>query len=916
MLRIELLGGMHITQDDEPVTGFISSKAQALLCYLVMHPQQYLLRSSLAAMFWGDMPDEDAATNLRQVIANLKKLFERYFDISRQSIAFMPTDSYWLDVAEFETGRDIRLYHGDLLAGFAVSDAPVFEEWLTVQQARIHDMAVTTLRQLADACAADADDQGAVAALRRLITLDPLQEDAHRALMLALALSGQRAAALLQYEQCREVLDRELSVEPEPETEFLYRRIKHIERILIAPSETTPFVGREHELAELIRRLREPTCRLITIVGLGGVGKTRLVTRFVHLAAPRMLHGAAMIDLTAVSTPDGMLKALAEGLHLPLTRESNPRQQVLRFLRERHMLLVLDNFEQLVRDGIDLIGDIIERAPEVKIVITSRERLNLRDEWVLALHGLRVGAADDPTPAPAQALFWETVRRIRGDDKVEARSVAVERICEMVEGMPLAIELAASWTRLLTAEEIAEEIASNLILLESSSRDDDSRHQSLRAVFEHSWGLFSPDEQKALLALSAFGAGFTRAAAEQVAGASLSLLLSFSDKMLLRRDGSGRYWLHEVTRQYLAERFALSSSMAQVQQKFIYYFAVFLQAREAALKARDQGETIHEIGVELENLHRAWRYAAASDSVESLSMMMPALSLYHDMTAAWQPGEALFQAASAVIHRADPAVYGAWCSHLALLCSRQDRLEEADQYARRALEVLSEDEPAHFDALARAFMVLGNLLDTRGVHAESPQYFLRALDLRLRIGDDWGGANCYLSLAGAYGRAGDDESAQRYAEVGLTISEQIGDLWLTTRLQMVLAIVAANQGDIDRAEAMHHSNLEIFEQLGSEEGKALALSGLGAAASFRGAADEARNYYLKAVDFFHRAGSELYESNTWFNLGEISMEAGDLVLALEYFEQSLVGFRRLGYEYGIGEAEARIQAIQAGSADG
>lgn len=909
MLRLHLLGGLNITLADDPVTGFVSGKTQALACYLAITRQPHL-RANLAAMFWGDMPDEDASTNLRQAIANLKKLLEPYFEITRQSIAFNTAAPYWSDVETFTTSRDPTLYRGDLLAGFSLPDAPAFEEWLTAEREHLHEMAIHVLREEAARTLTEGDDESAIRALNRLIALDPLQESAHRQLMLAFALSGQRSAALKQYETCKGVLQRELGIEPEAETSQLYQRIRTIERLVHLPSETTPFVGRDIELAELMRRLNDPTCHLITIVGLGGIGKTRLALRFAHQACRRMLHGAVMVNLTSVMTLESLISTLADALHFTLAHDLSPSRQILNFLREKQLLLVLDNFEQLIDTCADFVGDLLRAAPEIKVVVTSRERLNLRGEWSLALHGLPTQPREG-SDAPALALFWETARRVRGDNLIGQESLpSVERICQLLDGMPLAIELAAAWSRLLSCDELADEIASNMTALESTTRDHEPRHQSLRAVFDHSWHLFSAQEQRVLMALSAFPAGFTREGAEKVAGASMPMLLGLTDKMLVQRDSDGSFSLHEMTRQYLAERLIDSGEAETVWTAFIDYYVAFLKAREPRLKTAEQQRALAEISADLENIHVTWAMAIARRDQAALSGMMTALSLFHDMKATWRLGKAIFLEARAAIEPEDCPLFGEWSSHIALFCSRIDNVEDAERFARQGLESLSLDNSAHRDAASRLLVVLGNLMDTRGSFRESQPYYWKALELRQSIGDNWGCANCYVSLAGANGRLGSFDEARSLAERGLAISQQMGDLWLTTRLNTVLALVAANLGDLGRAEQLHRANLDIFESIDSLEGRALSYSGLGVVASYRHDLKAARAHFSTALEMFRQLGSQLWEADELFNLAEIAKEMGDLPAALDQYQQSLEGFRALNYDYGIRAAEGRIAEIQ------
>lgn len=916
MLIIHMLGGLHITLDDHPVSGFISSKAQALFCYLVLNRHQPQLRTTLAALFWGDMLDEDAATNLRQAIANLKRLFEPYFDISRQSVAFITDHPYTLDVEDFERLRDPHLYRGDLLAGFAVPDAAEFEDWLTIERERLHHRALRIIREQVTAQQADGQTAAVIISLRHLLTLDPLAEDAHRQLMLALALSGQRSAALSQYDTCQAVLRRELDVEPEDETQRLHQRIKTAQRLTNLLPETSPLIGRVDELRELNQCLFDPTCHLITIVGLGGIGKTRLALHLAHQHSQHTLHGAVMVNLTAIDSLDFFLSALADALGFALGREGTPRQQILNYLRTKHLLLVLDNFEQLIERAGSFLIELIRGAPEVKLLVTTRERLNLPGERVLVLDGLPT-----PTDLPiessdfsAQFLFRETARRVRGDDLISHQSsAAVTRICKLVGGMPLAIELAAAWTRLLTVEELVEEIATNLIALETTTRGGEFRHHSLRAVFDQSWNMFSAQEKQVLMALSIFEAGFSRDAAHHIAHTSLAMLLTLSDKLLVRREANNRFSLHEMMRQYLAEKRDQAPDRAAIQTAFIHYYSTYLQERESRLKSAAQIETLEEISREIENIHAAWALAAANKDAAALRGLLTGLAIYHDLKSNWAVGERLFEQAEAHLDH-EPTAWGLLLSYVALFNSRHDQTEQMEYNAQRCLATLSANLPEHQPGIARALVAHGYWHRLRGDYETAIQHFQQSLDIRTGLQDEWGCAECYLNLGSAYGRLNKDIDALQMAERGLKISQKLGDRFQLARIQLLLATLLERKGDLAEAEQLYRDALVVFEQINSIEGLSIAFNGLGNVCFFRAHYHDAQQWYLEALAIYRQLGTREWEGGTLNNLGEAARAMGNLHPALEYFQQSQQVFRQLDHHEYIDllqrEIDTTLEQIQ------
>ena len=292
------------------------------------------------------------------------------------------------------------------------------------------------------------------------------------------------------------------------------------------PTPATALVGRAAELAELERLLSDPDCRLLTVSGPGGIGKTRLAIEATARQAAGFADGAAFVALAPVAAPDLIAPAIADALGFSFYGQANPSGQLIDFLQEKSLLLLLDNFEHLV-DGADFLVELLQRAPQVKLIVTSRERLNLQGEWVIELQGLPLPRNADGwkngeqlvgfDDSAAVALFLQTARRsYAGFTLAPADRAAVARICRLVEGMPLGIELAAAWVRVLPLGEIADEIARTLDFLAASARDLPARHRSLRAVFEHSWNLLTDDERIVMRRLSVFRGGFSRAAAAAV----------------------------------------------------------------------------------------------------------------------------------------------------------------------------------------------------------------------------------------------------------------------------------------------------------------------------------------------------------------------------------------------------------------
>ena len=420
------------------------------------------------------------------------------------------------------------------------------------------------------------------------------------------------------------------------------------------PAQPTPFVGRESEMAEIASLLDNHYCRLLTLFGPGGIGKTRLAVETAAQQANVYADGIFFVPLQGVRSPDLLVASIADALQMGLRNQTEPHTQLLGQLGERHMLLVLDNLEHLlVEPGadltVDLLRDIVHTAPDVMLLVTSREVLNMQEEWVFPVHGLPVPQsrqAGDEQGSAAVVLFAQRAQQASPDFSLDDEQAAVVRICQLVEGIPLALELAASWKRMLTCSAIADKLEQSLRFAATTRRDVPARHRSMQAVFEQSWTLLAEKDQTIFRRLSIFRNGFRLEAAEAVCDATLPLLAALVDKSLLQPQPGGRYQMHEFFRQF-AEAYLLESpaEMERIRQEHCAYYCAFLHVRRHTCTGPNQRQVIQELQEEIENIRPAWQHAVLHAKAMEIRQAAYALYEFFDFRGRYRESVDLFQQA-------------------------------------------------------------------------------------------------------------------------------------------------------------------------------------------------------------------------------------------------------------------------------
>jgi predicted ATPase/DNA-binding SARP family transcriptional activator/Tfp pilus assembly protein PilF len=914
-LQINSLGGLQVLLNGKPLAGFVSTKVQALLIYLAVtgRPQA---REKLIGLLWAAMPDADAKTNLRQALSNLRKLLPDHVSIERDAAAFNRDSLHLIDVECFEThlktdrlAAAMEIYHGDFLEGFAVRDAPEFEEWALTQREHWHELALQALHTLTQRALQEGRYTDGIEAARRTLTLDPWREEAHRQLMLLQARSGQFSAALAQYETCRRLLSTELGVEPLPETTALHDRIKAARSSPRhnLPGQVTPFVGREREVATIVERLHDPACQLLTLIGPGGSGKTRLALQAASQCLGAFLNGVFFVSLAALQTTDLIVPAIAHALRFDFHGQSDLKTEFLNYLRDKEVLLLLDNFEHLI-DASHLMSEILQDAPAVKLLVTSRERLNLRREWLMEVPGLQVPphdcAPDELDDYSAAALFLQNARRVRSDLALNAaNAAAIARICRLVDGLPLGLELAATWTHSLDCSSIAAEIERGLDILSTTQPDVPARQRSLRTVFDHSWQRLSAAEQVLFRRLAVFRGGFQREAAEAVCDASLDGLTSLIEKSLLQRRADGRFEMHELIYQYAREQLsAAPGEWAQLRDRHCRYFAAYALQRQDRLKGDTPTVPRAEIQQELDNVRSGWQQAVASAQaplIEAIEQYLEGLFVFWEMNSAFVEGERAFAQAAAALEaignqpdqrslilRANLLARQGW------YCFRLARFDESNDLIQQSLALLRQLDA--WEELGYPLLFAGACAFGSGKLAEAKQLFLESCTVYRRINDTWGIAGVLNNLGQVAVALGEYDEARQFLEESLQVTEAAQIRHLRVHVLGNLSELNLALGEHQAAKPYAQQALVLARDIEEQFSIATQLSRLGAVEMMLGEYIAAEHAFQEALDIATSLSNRWEQAACLNHLGEIMLKLDRPHDAQRHFRQALFLARSIG----------------------
>ena len=625
------------------------------------------------------------------------------------------------------------------------------------------------------------------------------------------------------------------------------------------PRQTTSFIGRHDEIADINALLDDPDCQLLTLVGPGGIGKTRLAIEVAASQATSFDNGAYFTNLQPLTEATQVARAIASTLKIQMDDDDDAETQIRAFLSDCHLLLLLDNFEHLL-ESARFVSELLVIAPRIKIMVTSREALNLREEWLYPVKGLALAQSPDSANLEAYSgirLFTERARQLKPNFDLATDAQSVVEICNMVEGMPLAIELAASWIKSVSCALIASEIRKNIEFLESRASNVMDRHRSIRVICDHTWQQLHKDEREVFQRLSVFRGGFTAEAAEKVTGASLNILAVLIDKSLIRRENNDRYDIHEFLRQYAESQLAQTRNADAVKAEHSQYFAHFLAQRVPDLKGHRQLAAHAEIEADFENIRQAWQWAVARRDYAVLDQSLEGITLHgYEFSQGSNVHEILRQARVELTPDPHESWHPTWCR---ILVRSFTRTAIDTKPVERCLAIAKGRQ----DRVETAFCLatLGELCAQNGDFAVGVEYYEKSLNLYQRLDEPFYAAGVLARLYFCHSRLGDKDAALSCFAESERLRKKIKDKIGLAALVSTRFAYQQRAGHYDLAEASLCEGIALHREVGNLRGIAQYTAHLSRAMFLKGDVAAARAKAEESVQI--SAAINLTHARAW-----------------------------------------------------
>jgi predicted ATPase/DNA-binding SARP family transcriptional activator/DNA-binding NarL/FixJ family response regulator len=874
-----LLGPFAVTIDGAPVTAFEYAKVRALLAYLAVESHRPHTRAELAALFWPDQPERTARASLSQALTTLRsalgdKTAERPVLLSDalavrldpQSVGDVDVRQFFALLSECDAHahhswrvcaqcaerlrRAVQLYRGHLLGDIAIADSAAFEEWATMQREHARQRALGALERLVERAQWRGDYGEAIAYAQRQVELEPLLEAPQRILMRLLAANGEGSAALARYWQTQTLLAHELGAEPEEATTALFNQIRAGESVssppqapFVVPALPTPLVGRAEELRAICARLRDQKARAVTITGTGGIGKTRLAIEAAHALRYDFEDGVYVVELAALSDPALVVDAIAQALGVKERPAQGFSDTLRAYLRTKHMLLVLDNFEHVV-EAAPRVSELLAGCPSLTVLVTSRTPLAIRAEQQLAL---------EPLPeADAVQLFVQRARAVGAAWAAdEADTATYAAICRQLDRLPLAIELIAVRTRTLSAAELLRQLDRPLQVLVRGPRDVPARHQALRNAIQWSYDLLDAGAQRAFATLGVFAGGWGAEAAQAVLGEeceALPVLEALHGASLVQQHmalGQTRFSMLETIREFALEQLQGQAAAEAAHHRHAEHFASFSMAAYLELLRADAPRWRAWVAAEQDNLRVAFRWALEHQAHATALRLATGVWRFHYMSGS---------------------------------------LREGLQHLETALEYRGQ---APLELQSNALRAAGTLAIGLNDYARARRWLEAAVQAGWSLGDRNALQPVLTNLGFAALEQGELEDALVHLEVALSLAQRSNDPTIAKFPLGMLARLHLRLGNYAQARELGEECLRINQAREDPEGTANALRGLGEIINAQGEALRARQLGEEALALHRSLNHQLGMGLDHALLGDVARAQGDYDEALAQYQQCL-----------------------------
>lgn len=932
-LKIKQLGQFEVCFDGEPVPAktFRQQKTIQLFKIFLSERGRVFSKDQLAEHLFPENTEAGTFKNLQNRISELRKALEpdlkrgqpsQYLQrVGQEGYAFSKEAACWLDTEAFEVrlkkARELEasehwmlaletyeqalsLYQGDYLT------EDLYEDWTLSLRNHWHELFLEGLQHAAECHTKLGQYREAIDCCHRLIQAAPGREQAYAQKMYNHSYAGEKQLALETYQALIGVLKDEIGLDPSPDTRSLYMQIREgvlpaPQRIVVSnlPQAKTRFIGREEELSQLHRMLDEEGCRLLTIVGPGGMGKTRLALQLGDELGAQFEDGVHWIELASVSRGKDISQAIGKALKFKFAGNKPPEEQILNYIGNKTMLLVFDNFEHL-KDHAEMINQLLAQCPNLKTIATSREWLNLEGETIFTLQGLDLpeeSAQEKVGQYSAIQLFIESGRRKAPELRLNATTQAqMVRLCRLVNGMPLGIELAAAWLGVISLDDIVAEIESGLDFLETSMSDVPERHRSMRVIFNSTWKHLDQDEQNAFMKLSVFRGGFSHEAGRRVAEVSLSNLMVLLNHSLLYRPTPDRYKIHELLRQFGQEQLKNSPHHESARLAHLKFFTDMAKEAEIELEGPDQVAWMTRLELEQDNIIAALQWGLQHKAHDA-PLLGIALGRYWDYRGSFAEGVNWFQQILKAPSLSDKARAKAllW---KAFMDSRVGEFDSVEENLKKSLALY--EKLGDQNGVAQVYRIYGDLSAEQGDFITAQERYGKSLNICRDIGDQH---NLFRALLGCcrtdYHQL-EFDTAKQFVEEAIDIMKDLGQPIELAKALNALGSVATKQEDYEAAAKAFEQALEINEALQNKPSLTHTYLNLGMLLSRMEKLDVAREYQDKALVLVEELGyGDNYVGLIKNNIGYNSFLQNNYEEALQFYEGSLNAYRAINHQHGI-----------------